>query len=103
MINEGTRKIYISLYTTGTYNDLVNHINSIKYPFHSKNNFNRGSNVFSSFNFIFSNKNVTRIVFSEPDSTLCIVIDIISTDLVVNFKEFGNEIIDRIKFTKVKK
>ncbi len=103
MINEGSRKIIISLYTTGTYNDLVAQINSKKYPFVSKNNFNKGSDLFSLFNFNFSNNNITRIVFSEPDSTLCIVIDIVSADPVVNFKEFSAEIIDRITFTKVKK
>jgi hypothetical protein len=103
MINEGSRKIIISLYTTGTYNDLVAKINSQKYPFVSKNNFNKGSDLFSLFNFNFSNNNITRIVFSEPDSTLCIVIDIISIDPVGNFKEFSTTVIDRITFSKVKK
>ena len=102
-IIEGSRKIIVSLFTTGTYDDFVKQINESKHAFVSKKTIDKEGVQYSCYNFKYSDKNISRIVYNEPQLTLCVSFDIISTDPNPDYNKINNEIINRISFTKMKK
>lgn len=102
-LNEGSRKIIVSLFTTGTYDDFVKQINGSKYSFVSQKTIDKEGIKFSCYNFRHSDKNISRIVYNEPQLTLCVSFDIISTDPIPDYNKINNEIINRISFTNSKK
>jgi len=101
-IAEGYRKIFVSLFTTGTYDDFTKLILSSKTTFNYKKNFIKGNVIFSCFGFKFLDKNIYRIVFNEPELTLCLSIDVITSESIVDYTNFFNEYINRITFRKNK-
>jgi hypothetical protein len=102
-VNEGSNKIIISLFTTGTYDDFIKQINSSKCPFLSQKSYKKNNVKFTFYSLKISNRNITRVVFSEPDLTLCLALDLITTELTKDYDALYNEIINRINFSKVKK
>jgi hypothetical protein len=103
VINENAKKIMISLFTSGSYSDFVKQINASQYPFNNNKSFVIGEVNYSCFNFNSDEKNITRIVFNEPKLTLCIVVDVITKQKIVNYDNFYEEVIKRISFVKTDK
>ena len=101
-IIEGNKKIFVSLFTTGTYDDFTKLILSSKTIFAFKKTINKGNVNFSCYGFKNSDKNISRIVFNEPDLTLCLSIDVITNEPIVDYNNFFNDYIKRITFRKNK-
>jgi hypothetical protein len=101
-IADGYRKTFVSLFTTGTYDDLNKLILSSKTTFNYKKTIKKANVNFSCFGFKFLDKNIYRIVFNEPELTLCLSIDVITSESIVDYTKFFNEYINRITFRKNK-
>jgi len=99
MFTEGSRKVMVSLFTNGTETDLINKINASKFNFLDKEIINKGGVRFTCYNFKFMNCNIARIIFNEPELTLCVLIDVSIKDSIIDY----NEIINRVSFIKSKK
>lgn len=102
-VNEGSKKIIVSLFTTGTFDDFISQINSSKYTFLSKKTISKDNQKFACFSFKLSGKYITRVVFSEPDLTLCLAFDLIESEMPADFNSLYIELTNRISFQKVKK
>lgn len=97
-VTEPKKRILISLYTTGTYQDLSNKINDSKMSFNNKKTITKDGVSYTCYNFIQSNKNVARIIFNEPKLTLCLVFDVLTMEPISDYDAFNNDIIKRISF-----
>ena len=97
-IREPNQTIIISLYTTGTFNDLTQKLNDCKIPFNYKKNVKKKETEYSCYSFNLNNEKIIRIVFNEPNMTLCIVIDVLLKNENVEYDSITNEIIRRISF-----
>ena len=99
-INEGTRKIIVSLFTTGTYETFIYQINGSTHSFVNQKTIKKNGIIFSCYNFKFSEKMISRIVYNEPQLTLCVVFDVLTSEVISDYNNLNNEIINRISFTK---
>jgi hypothetical protein len=97
-IRESNQTIIISLYTTGTLNDLKQKLNDSNVPFNYKKNIKKKEAEYSCYSFNLNNEKIIRIVFNEPNMTLCIVIDVLVKNENVEYDSLTNDIIKRISF-----
>jgi len=97
-ISEPKQTIIISLYTTGTLNDLTQKLNDSSTQFTFKKNIKKKETEYFCFSFILNNEKIIRIVFNEPNMTLCIVIDVLLKNENVEYDSITNDIIRRISF-----
>ena len=99
VVFENSKEILISLYTSATLEDLLREINFKKVDFKIKKIIKKNNCSFYCFYFHDMNKKINRIIFNEPDLTLCIVIDIVTSETINNDTYF-DEITQRLTFKK---
>jgi hypothetical protein len=100
VINEGTRKIIVSLFTSGKYEDYLSKMSANKLISENKKTFNKKGVLFTCYNFKYSDKTVLKIVYNEPQLTLCVIFDVIFQDSAVDSNKVYDEIMNRISFMK---
>jgi hypothetical protein len=102
IIYEDSKEIIISLYTSATIEEMMKEINFSKVNLKVKKVIKKDKTNFYCYCFLENNKKINRIIFNEPDLTLCIVIDVLSSD-INNNNVYFDAILNRISFKNISK